>query len=363
MVSIIKDDAEDFKFAEVVGVCIREDICRHIAFTSIHWILCLLWLRTCLYNWIWSFGKILNPPGPAEFTLSLFCMFLHEPDHCFPGSYRLRVFSELGACRGHWESWWVLPAWHHGQMDWSGQIRAAQFGEWATHRLTVNGSNSDKGRSFYETKLSPLRSTELFLEGTACCLVLKCWSTEKKGFVDPSSTCLWPGWMRICTDCVDTWDMSLIWSFLLLNSHSEVNDSVLSPQKRKKTDAGSPCNGTSSPKRHRESVLRLSGEDGKGQPAVTHICLEESGEDGDLEKPDRSIVQFTVGADDPLDFLDPVINPNSEARDLIDSPSQSLSPSQDNTTKTSPSEPSEYTNRAAFCCRVSVVCLSSEEVI
>lgn len=67
--------------------------------------------------------------------------------------------------------------------------------------------------------------------------------------------------------------------------------------------------------------------------------MEEGGEDGD-----HSIVQFTVGADDPPDLLVPVINPNLEARDLIDTPRQSPSPSQDNTTKTSPSEPSEYTN-------------------
>lgn len=132
--------------------------------------------------------------------------------------------------------------------------------------------------------------------------------------------------------------------FLLLNSHVEVMNSVLRPQKRKKQDAESPCNGTTSPKRHRESVLRLSGEDRKGPPAVAPICLEEGGEDGDLENLDRTIVQFTVGADDSPDLLVPIITPNLEAGDLMDTPRQSLSPSQDTTTKTSPPEPSEYTD-------------------
>lgn len=150
----------------------------------------------------------------------------------------------------------------------------------------------------------------------------------------------------------------------LVNPHVEVINSMLSQQKRKRRDAGSQCNGTGSPKRHRESVLRLSGENGReggtilthicleergedgreGGPALTHICLEESGEDGDLENLDHSIVQFTVGTDDPTDVLVPIISPNLEPGAFIGTPRHSLSPSQDNTTKTSPSEPSEYTN-------------------
>lgn len=153
--------------------------------------------------------------------------------------------------------------------------------------------------------------------------------------------------------------MSLIWSFLLLNSHVEVIKFVLCPQKRKKKDAGSPCNGTSSPKRHRESVLRLSGEDRKGQPAVAHICLEEGGEDGDLENLEHGIVQFTVGTDDPPDLLVKVISPNLEDRDLTDTPRQSPSPSRDNTTKTSPSEPSESTDTGCVLLQPAGVIFSS----
>lgn len=130
-----------------------------------------------------------------------------------------------------------------------------------------------------------------------------------------------------------------------MNPHVEVINSVPSQQKRKRRDAGSQCNGTGSPKRHRESVLRLSGEDGReGGTIPTRICQEDSGEDGDLENLDHSIVQFTVGTDDPTDVLVPIISPNLEPGDFIGTPRHSLSPSQDNTSKTSPSEPSEYTN-------------------
>ncbi|XP_076603385.1 uncharacterized protein LOC143330586 isoform X2 [Chaetodon auriga] len=110
--------------------------------------------------------------------------------------------------------------------------------------------------------------------------------------------------------------------------------------KRKRKDATSQCNGTGSPKRHRESVLRLTGEDGRdGGPAPIHICVEESGEDGDLESLDRTIVQFTVGADDPAEVLVPIISANLEAGNLIGTPSQSVSSNQDTTSKTSPHEP------------------------
>ncbi|XP_031148601.1 sentrin-specific protease 7 isoform X1 [Sander lucioperca] len=114
----------------------------------------------------------------------------------------------------------------------------------------------------------------------------------------------------------------------------EVQHSV----KRKRKDAGSQCNGIGSPKLHRESVLRLTGEDRRdGGPAPTRTCLEESGEDGDLGSLDRTIVQFAVGADDQAEVLVPIISPNLEAGDFIGTPS--LSSSQDNTNTTSPSEP------------------------
>ncbi|XP_044072715.1 sentrin-specific protease 7 isoform X2 [Siniperca chuatsi] len=111
-------------------------------------------------------------------------------------------------------------------------------------------------------------------------------------------------------------------------------------KRKRKVAVGSQCNGTDSPKRHRESVLRLTGEDGRdGGTAPTRICLEESGEDEDLESLDRTIVQFTVGADDQTDILVPIISPNEEAGDFIGIPRRSPSSSQDNTTNTSPSEP------------------------
>lgn len=120
--------------------------------------------------------------------------------------------------------------------------------------------------------------------------------------------------------------------------------SVRSQQKRKKKEGWSQCNGTG-PKRHRESVLRLTGEDGRDEgPAPTRICLEENGEDRDLETLDRTIVQFTVGAEDPAEVLVPSISPNLKAGDVTGTLRRSLSSSQDNTPKSSPSEPSEYTN-------------------
>ncbi|KAA8587952.1 hypothetical protein FQN60_001146 [Etheostoma spectabile] len=115
---------------------------------------------------------------------------------------------------------------------------------------------------------------------------------------------------------------------------------VQSSVKRKRKDAASQCNGIGSPEHHRESVLRLTGEDRRdGGPAPTRTCAEESGEQGDLESPDRTIVQLTVGADDQEEVLFPIISPNLVAGDVIGTPRQSLSFSQDNTTTTSPSEP------------------------
>lgn len=107
----------------------------------------------------------------------------------------------------------------------------------------------------------------------------------------------------------------------------------------------SQCNGTVSPKRRCENVLSLTGEDGRDEGAAPlHVCLEDG---GDLENLDRSILQFTVGGDDRTEILLPVISPNSETADVDSSPGRRLS-SQDNTTQTSPSEPSEYISRGNF---------------
>ncbi|XP_069010300.1 uncharacterized protein [Embiotoca jacksoni] len=109
--------------------------------------------------------------------------------------------------------------------------------------------------------------------------------------------------------------------------------------KRKRKVSVSQCNGTGSPKRHCERVLRLTGEDGSdGELSPASICQEDNEEDGDVESLERSIVQFTVGGD-MTDVLVPVITPNLEVGDFMDSPRLSLSSSQDNTTITSPAEP------------------------
>lgn len=167
-------------------------------------------------------------------------------------------------------------------------------------------------------------------------------------------------------------------------NNAEVTFTVLSQQKRRKKPSTSPCNGTSNPKHRNESVLRLSGgdrregksalspiclgdsvEDGgdggrvlasvspeknrendrDGEPLSAQVCLEESEEDRDLENIDQSVVQFTVGADDPGDYMAPVVSPSSESGDFISTSRQSLSPSQDVPTKSSPSEPSEYNTK------------------
>lgn len=113
-------------------------------------------------------------------------------------------------------------------------------------------------------------------------------------------------------------------------------------QKRRRKDTSSQCNGTGSPKRHRESVLRLTGEDRRdGGLAPSQTCLDDSEGDGDLESLDRSIVQFTVGAEDPAEVIFPIIFPNLEARNSVGTPRRSLSSNQDNTAT---AEPSEYTN-------------------
>ncbi|XP_030613960.1 sentrin-specific protease 7 isoform X2 [Archocentrus centrarchus] len=106
--------------------------------------------------------------------------------------------------------------------------------------------------------------------------------------------------------------------------------------KRKRKDSGFQCNGTGSPKRHRESVLRLTGENGgDGGAASAHVCHVDSTEDGGLESLDRCIVRFTVGEDNETE----VLVPDLEAGDFIGSPRQRLSFTQDNGNQISPSEP------------------------
>lgn len=146
-------------------------------------------------------------------------------------------------------------------------------------------------------------------------------------------------------------------------------------QNRRKHNAESKCNETSKPKRQRLSVLRLSGEtEREGPSSPTYLDLQEGaqdrrvgrsapshaglggnveecpgvtsilldgGEDGREEEPtslnqssedvhlhnlDHSIVQFTVGANDPADVLLP-----------------------GRLAKTNPSEPSECTLPKALC--------------
>lgn len=122
----------------------------------------------------------------------------------------------------------------------------------------------------------------------------------------------------------------------LTDSEKEVQNSL----KRKRKDTEFHCNGTDSPKRHRESVLRLTGEDGRdGGPAPTRVCLEESGDDVDFDSLDRTIVQFTVGADDQTDVLVPINSPDLEAGDFIGTPRRSPPSSHDSTTNILPSEP------------------------
>lgn len=158
----------------------------------LHWILCLLWL-TCLYNWIWSFRKILNPPGPAEFTLSpimclrsysqfvLYVFTLAWP--LFPWLIQIVGFQWAGSLQRTLE---VMVSSPHLASRTDGLIRTKM----CCTVWWVNGSNSDRGRSFCETKLSS-KKHRAFLEVTACCLILKCWSTKKR-----SSTCHHMTWMN-----------------------------------------------------------------------------------------------------------------------------------------------------------------------
>ncbi|XP_068185881.1 sentrin-specific protease 7 isoform X2 [Antennarius striatus] len=107
--------------------------------------------------------------------------------------------------------------------------------------------------------------------------------------------------------------------------------------KNKRKITRSQCNGTNSPKRFRESVLRLTRDDGRdGELVCSPDYLEEFREDP--ESLDRNILQFTVGGD-PADVHVNVTSANLETGDFLGTCRQSLSSSQDNTTTTGHSEP------------------------
>ncbi|KAM8854653.1 sentrin-specific protease 7 isoform 2-T5 [Spinachia spinachia] len=122
----------------------------------------------------------------------------------------------------------------------------------------------------------------------------------------------------------------------LTDPEKEIEQSL----KRKRKDAGFQCNGTGSPEHHRESVLRLTGEDGRdGGQAPPCVYLEGSEDDADLENLDRTIIQFRVGVEDPREVLLPAIRPELEAGGAIGTPGRSPSASLDSTAIISPPEP------------------------
>ncbi|XP_071368436.1 sentrin-specific protease 7-like isoform X1 [Centroberyx affinis] len=106
--------------------------------------------------------------------------------------------------------------------------------------------------------------------------------------------------------------------------------------KRKRESPEPHCNGTGTPKGHRGSVLRLTGEGGRdGGSTPKRLCLERSGEDGESGSLDRGIVRFTVGGDERMEgCLSSVISPSTEAGETAGAPRHGLSSSQ-----ASPSEP------------------------
>ncbi|XP_072252759.1 sentrin-specific protease 7 isoform X2 [Leuresthes tenuis] len=121
---------------------------------------------------------------------------------------------------------------------------------------------------------------------------------------------------------------------------SERENDVQHSLKRKRKGSVSQCNGESSPKRHRESVLRFTIEDeGARGPTPTSVSQEDGEEEIDMENLGRCIVQFTVGEDDQMEALVPVLTPSLEAGDIISNLRQSLLSREDSATQTSPTEP------------------------
>ncbi|XP_029968484.1 microtubule-associated protein futsch isoform X2 [Salarias fasciatus] len=106
--------------------------------------------------------------------------------------------------------------------------------------------------------------------------------------------------------------------------------------RRKRKDSGLQCNGTSSPKRHRGSVLRLTGDEGQdGEEAPAAVSPQETLEDAEPEGQD--VLQFTVGGDDQAQVLLPVSSPSATAAaDVVKSPRRGSAPS---TAEAKPSEP------------------------
>ncbi|XP_041857609.1 sentrin-specific protease 7 isoform X2 [Melanotaenia boesemani] len=107
---------------------------------------------------------------------------------------------------------------------------------------------------------------------------------------------------------------------------------------RKRRNLVSQFNGESTPKRSRKGVHHLPADTGDEEPDPTPDSEEEMEEDVDIENLDRCIVQFTVGEDDRMEALVPLITPTLEDGDIISNKRQSLLSSQDST-HTSPSEP------------------------
>lgn len=82
------------------------------------------------------------------------------------------------------------------------------------------------------------------------------------------------------------------------------------------------------------NILLDGGEDGREDELTS---LLESTEDVHLHNLDHSIVQFTVGANDPTEVLLPITGSSLEPVDILGS-----------LDKTNPSEPSEWTLPASF---------------
>ncbi|CAN9497557.1 unnamed protein product [Ophioblennius macclurei] len=110
---------------------------------------------------------------------------------------------------------------------------------------------------------------------------------------------------------------------------SETGNDVQHSTKRKRKDSGSRCNGTGSPKRHRRSVLRLTGGE----------TPQQTGEEAELDGLDGNIVQFTVGGDDQTQVLLPVNCPTLAAGDLINSHKRGPAPGPENAANAKTSEP------------------------
>ncbi|XP_061648552.1 sentrin-specific protease 7 isoform X2 [Phyllopteryx taeniolatus] len=109
-------------------------------------------------------------------------------------------------------------------------------------------------------------------------------------------------------------------------------------KRRRKIGRRTRCNGTSGPKRQRESVLRLTGES-KGDGGLAPASLVEPGEDCDADDADGGLVRFASEAVGGATRLVPVANTNSEPADVVGCPGFSRLPSQDDSSQAVPGEP------------------------